>query len=638
MDKPRVEQYQFGEFVLDCGARQLLCGGKVISLTPKEFQTLVVLVEARGRAVEREAIMRSVWPDTVVGDTSLGRNISVLRRHLGVEAVESVPRFGYRFVPVVTKVKEQEVAVADAGTPPLQQQSRKQSAQQRSAWVAPTWVSAARMLAVIILAGGVLSLKKQRLAVAATEATAAKPVQPILLAVLPFRNLSVNAGDSNYLRDGFVEELTARLGALDYAYLRVLARSTTRQYEDTKLQPAEIGAQTGARYLLEGSVRFEHGRAKVSANLVDVRDQTIVWSQVIDRPVGQMVAEEEAIVDALAISPAFSDTNVRRSVSAESESRSEAAHDEYLQGRYEIAQGRREAFARALEHFQRAVAIDPEYARGYEGIAEAYIYRTDALPLAFCYAKSRAATMTALRLDAGMGDAHRNLAYLDMNDRRNLREAEAEYRRAIQLEPDDVRSRSWYAQLLAAERRFPESIAQASAAYELDPRSARTMANYGFILTMGGRTDDGVKMLESALRIDPDSEMAWGYLGTGYRLQRRYAESAAAFDRAAGYYKSDKAYSAGAAYARAENGDPSEANQLLKRWQPLLQRHEWVPAQSMAILELAVGNKESAVDWLRLGIQDRTVELFELNTEPIYGAMKDKPRFPQLLAEAGAVR
>lgn len=635
--------YQFAGYQLDPGARRLLKGEDAVALSPKEFQTLLLLVEAQGRALEREAMIQSIWPDTVVGDTSLGRNISVLRKHLGSDAIEAVPRFGYRFALKITVCDGAATHTAtQAQTTPDIDPAEHQPVHERRSW--PFWKTGSTraasgkfiLIAIILSAAAFAAMKGPARRVWATV-TPLKPSGIVRLAVLPFRNISPRAPETDYLRDGIADELTARLGELSLAHLQVLARSTTSQYADTTKSTSSIASETGARYLLEGSVRFENNDAHITAYLVDAETQAVVWSQVLDRPVHDLSSVQDEIANHIAANPAFAITpgTTRRTDDA---SVLPEAHDEYLRGRFEIGQARRDSYQRALTHFEQAVKLDPGYAKGYAGIAEAYIYMTDTLPLTFCYAKSHDAVMSALQLDDTLSEAHRDLGWLQMYERNDPTGSEAEFRRALELNPDDARTHHWYASMLSDQQRYKEAVQQANIGYQLDPRSAPSAASYGYMMVQAGDLDHGRQIIETALKLDPDYEAAWGYLGMAYLRLQNFQQAAAAYDHAASFESFSASYLADAAYARAKAGDPTQARRMEQLLTQRTERHQWFPAQAMAMTQAALGSKAGTREWLQKAVEDNSVTVFELNHEPFYSEMKDQPDFPRLLADAARTR
>ncbi len=188
------------------------------------------------------------------------------------------------------------------------------------------------------------------------------PAGPVRLAVLPFRNASPDTAQSEYLRNGFEDELDRRLGRFSYAHLRVLTKGSTSQYRDTAKSPAQIGNELGARYLLEGTVAFAPERTRVTAELVDTADQTILWSREYVRPSDGLMAVQEEIVDSVGRAIHVDYPGGQPEDRSLGETSSSAAHDEYLLGRYEFEQQTVPTLRRALQHFTKATTLDPEYA------------------------------------------------------------------------------------------------------------------------------------------------------------------------------------------------------------------------------------------------------------------------------------
>ena len=464
-------------------------------------------------------------------------------------------------------------------------------------------------------------------------AVAAPPI--VRLAVLPFHNTSPHPAETDYLRDGFNDELTARLGALQPRQLRVLARGTTRQYLDSTKSPAIIAVESGAHYLIEGSIGFNAGHAQIMASLVNPADQTIIWSRTFNGTAGELDAIEGEIVEAVGSNLDLPEAPAATRAASQPSTAvhvSPAAYDEYLRGRFELEQKNLAGYRRALGHFQTASTLAPGYAQAWAGIAETYIFMGGIIPMNECFRRAREAALKAIQLNPSLGEAHRDLAYILMNDESDLHGAEREYKRAIELNLDDARAHHWYAQLLAAQRRTPEALAEATAGYQLDPRSVGSGSNYGFILVAAGDARRGTAVLEDLVKREPTIDYAWGYLGFGYLRLGQFQQAAAAFDQASALSTLKVNYSACAAYARARGGDSSAAASTLAELERLQRSGKFVPAQSMVMVYLALGRREQARQWLLKGAEDRTVTLFEANTEPVYAEMKDDPGFASILA------
>jgi serine/threonine-protein kinase len=307
-----------------------------------------------------------------------------------------------------------------------------------------------------------------------------------------------------------------------------------------------------------------------------------------------------------------------------------------MTGTFELERRTIQGYRQAAEAFSAATESDPKYAEAYVGLSEAYLFMAGIVAETECFPKARAAAETALRLDPANAGAHRNLAYLLLNDRPDLERSEQEYKLALKLDPHDARAHHWYAQLLAAERKTAESVREASRGYELDPASVSSGANYAFMLTQNNQSVEAERLLSKLLEREPNNDMAWGYLGFAKLKSGQYRESAHAFRVAAGMGTLKVNYLACAGYAMARAGDPSEAMAVLRMIHDRKQKGEWVPAQSMVMLELALGDREQALSWIERGTSDHSTTLFEVATDPIYSELHDEPAYPNLSRQLGS--
>lgn len=614
--------HYFGEFSLSRSARTLSRKGELISLTPKEFETLLLLVECAGNAVKKEELIRTIWPDTFVGDGSLARNISVLRKHLGAEAIQTIPKFGYRFSLPVSANEGGSALETRTSDAPAQVAEMLPMAGPTRVTPIPWLGAVVALLAGLLLTGFVI--RYDRLFKGETPK----------LAVLPFRNLSMGPAANDYLRDGLADELTARLSRLDYTRVKVLARGSTRQYLGSSKTPAQISSELRAKYLLDGSVAFDDEGAHLSVELINGPDESILWSKHLSGPVADLSSMQEQIVQSVEASTHAAPQR-RVTDSLPGETTIVEAHDAYLRGRFCLEQKTLASEQQALVSFQSAVKLDPRYARAYEGISETYIFMAGYILPQKPFSLAREAAETAIRLNEQLGEAHRDLAWTLFNGDSELGLAETEYRRSIELNPDDARAHHWYAQLLAAERRSVESLQESTAGYQLDPRSTGSVQNYGFMLIEAGQAGEGIKVLEDLLKREPSSDVIWGYVAIGYSRLGRYDKAAWAFDKAVEISPVKSGYEAAFAYALAMNGDTVKARTIVQKLEKNYAAGTWVPGEAMTVAYIGLGEKEAAFEWLQRGVADRGVTLLEANTEPIYSAFNGDPRFTAILVRLG---
>jgi len=313
------------------------------------------------------------------------------------------------------------------------------------------------------------------------------PTGRTMLAVLPFENLTGDAGQ-DYFSDGLTEEMIAQLGRLDREHLGVIARTSVMRYKHGQQQLEQIAKELGVQYVLEGSVRRDSDKVRITAQLVQMRDQTRVWARQYDRELSSLLILQGEIAQEIAdeIHLALGNDHQRIAVDrtrAVSPSSYET-YDLYLKGRYFWNKRTRQGLQQAIEYFQQAVTKDTNYARAYAGLADSYALMTSygfASPHEFM-PKARAAALRALQIDDSLAEAHTSLALITENYDWDWQTAEKEFRRAIELDPNYATAHHWYAEHLTWLGRFPEALRESERARQLDPLSLIIATDYGAIL------------------------------------------------------------------------------------------------------------------------------------------------------------
>jgi TolB-like protein/DNA-binding winged helix-turn-helix (wHTH) protein len=353
------QPFRFGPFLLEPDERRLTRDGSPVPLTPRAFDTLLVLVERAGRLVTREELLNAVWKDTAVEEQTLTQNIFTLRRALGTMPdgqpyVRTVAKGGYRFEAPVERV--------DVHTPtgPVGVGARQPSHQ------IALYLVVTAIMALLVVA--VFFLRSQRSADVSPRVT---------LVVLPFTNLT---GDANqeYLTDGLTEEVISRLARADRARLGVIARTSAMVYKTRPRNVADIGRDVNADYLLEGSVRRAGDRLRVTAQLIRVSDQTHYWARDFDRPSGDLLDLQSDIAGVIAshLLPQLAAARSPTPVFVPKP----AAYEAYLQARFHHAQATVNGIERALPFYVAAIEQDPQFALAHAERARALIFATRTRP------------------------------------------------------------------------------------------------------------------------------------------------------------------------------------------------------------------------------------------------------------------
>ena len=449
---------QFGPFHLDPAERLLLRDETEVRLPPKAFDLLVALVSSRGRLLEKEYLLRQVWPGTFVEESSLAQHVSLLRKALqdgedGISYIETVPKSGYRFT---TPVREIPGRRGGAAKPADQDLAAGPDEVKRSrSWIAPLAAAAVLLLAVAAIwpFTGVGLWRR--------SSPAVPPSGKVMVVVLPFQNLTGDPGQ-DFFSDGFTEEMITQLGHLDPAHLGVIARTSAMHYRDTKLGVNVIARELGVQYVVEGSVRRAANRIRISAQLIQVRDQTHLWAQNYDREGRDVLDVQSQVASAIAEQIQLKLTPEASSRFARSTPVDLEAYDDYLQGRYFWNRRDRPGLQKAVQYLEQAVARDSTQPKFYAGLADALAILgslpDSPIPRPEAMERARAAAMRAISLDELSAEPHASLAFVEMHYDWNWAAAEKEFRSAIELNSSYATAHHWYAYYLMSMGRQDDSL------------------------------------------------------------------------------------------------------------------------------------------------------------------------------------
>jgi TolB-like protein/DNA-binding winged helix-turn-helix (wHTH) protein len=505
--------YQFGAYRLDPEEKVLERDGQAVSLPPKDLETLLVLAERAGHIVEKEELLERVWPGVFIEEGNLARHVFNLRQVLGEgpdgrQYIETVPKRGYRFVGLLQEhdePAESQAAVAVANDQP---RTPLPGSRRQTLWL---WSLALVLAVTAILVVWRFSLTRN------------PPAHRVMLAVLPFANLSGDAHE-DYFADGLTEEMIAHLGQLQPAKLGVIARTSIVRYKNTKESIAQIGQELGVGYLLEGSVRRGGGRVRITAQLIQSAQQTHVWAETYERPVTDVLSIQkeiaEKISDSLSIEllPAEASSPANGSTNFES-------YDNYLLGLHELGQGTKESVNKAIQYFQDGIAKSPKDARLYSALAKAYGAATTYYSSPFeVMPRAKEAASKAVELDPNFASAHVDLGYAHLFFDWDWPAAEREFRRALEINPSLPEAQLGYADYLGTLGRSDEALFRVQQAYLYDPLNVESrneaLWNYYFSGRMPETIDQCRKMIELEPAVGtPYSVLAMAYAQVGNRAE-----------------------------------------------------------------------------------------------------------------------
>jgi TolB-like protein len=460
-----------------------------------------------------------------------------------------------------------------------------------------------------------------------------KPHKPSI-AVLPFADLS-SARDQEYFCDGMAEEIINALAQVEG--LRVVARTSAFAFKGKSQDIREIGRQLDVKTLLEGSVRKAGNRLRISAQLIDVTDGYHLWSERFDREMEDIFSIQDEI--SLAIVEKLKGKLLKKEKEKLTKRYTEdpEAYTLYLRGRYHWNRRTTEELNKAISIFQQVIEKDPEYALAYAGLADCYslLEQTWALPPQETFPKAREYAEKALAIDDSLAEAHNSLAYVRWRFEWDWRNAEKEFKRALDLNPNYGTAHQWYSAFLMLIGKHDQAIEEIRKAQELDPLSPLFMVAASLVFCGARRFDKAKEEALRAIEIDPNFGaghwcLAWAYEFSGQK------------DEAIEYYLKGELWS--------EFIDQNEERKLRKvfqssGWRGFWEQHvsflkkrrtkEYIPASAIAHDYLRLGEKEEALRWLEKAYQNHDVDLTSLNSEPIYDILRDDQRFQDLMKRVG---
>jgi DNA-binding winged helix-turn-helix (wHTH) protein/TolB-like protein/cytochrome c-type biogenesis protein CcmH/NrfG len=640
--------FEFGPFRLVESERQLFKDGQSLQLSPKVFETLLVLVENCGRLVEKQELMSRLWPDSFVEDINLNRSISSLRKVLGETAssplyVETVPKSGYRFLAPVVELESDEAPIvferytlARIVTEELEEIGDSsglgtEHCSTQPAAPAGAVVRTRRQLRVALAAAvGLLACVFTYLIFHATSASG--PATPIKsMAVLPFK--TIDAGEKNAHQGlGMTDILITRLSNIKD--LTVRPTSAILAFENQDQDSVTIGQRINVDAVLEGTIYHANDRVRVTARLIRVSDQSPLWAGQFEKPLQDELRLQDEIalqlVDALALNLSGSEKGAltkRHTESAE-------AYQLYLEGRYQWNSRNSDGMEQAQRLFRNAIEKDPRFALAYVGLADTLATMTNA-------GEANLAVEKALELDPNLAEAHATLGFIKMFHEWKWAEAESAIKRSIELNPGYATAHHWYATLLEIQGRNDHAKAEFQRALEIDPMSYNFLADLGQAYYFAHEYDKAKDYCHKSLEIYPDFHFAHWYLSDIYLQTGEYAAAVDEYltagvidfsyrasssslqkDRAREYVAIHKARYREAGI-RGFLDEPEPANPDPNTSYSIAKRHAFL------------GDKKRALDSLEAANRGRSFVSAFVKADPVFDKLRSEPRYQAVLRSMG---
>jgi DNA-binding winged helix-turn-helix (wHTH) protein/TolB-like protein len=643
--------YEFGPFRLDPERPRLTRDGEIVSLSPKALEILSVLVQSGGILLEKEDLMRKVWPDTFVEDGNLSVHIFALRKALGENSdgrvyIETVPRQGYRFTSSVRAVNPGDVAlvvekhawsqITVQETDPVsvvQPQTTLTAAAHRGLLSSRVmWIAiAAGLLAVSI--GSIFYLRSVG---GAHPGVATMPVRSI--AVLPLKQMGPAAGDE-YLGVGLADALITRLGAMRNVAVR--PTSSILKYGNSELDPLVAGRALGVDAVLDGRIQRDGNRLRITLQLVSVTNGAHLWSGKFDDTFTNIFALQDSISDQVAHSLSANLINDEKQALGKRYTENTEAYLEYLKGRYFWNKRTAADAEKAIKHFEQAIALDPNYALAYSGLADCYAIRT-AIPPGIAIPKAMAAALRAVELDDGLAEAHVSLGTIKELYEWDRAGAESEYRRAVELNPNYALAHGLYSMYLTSMGRFDEGAAEAKRAREIDPLSPTIYIYAAWNFYHARQYDQSIEVAQKAIDLDPNASMAYNVMARAFAEKKMFKQAiemgqqASVISEQKGpmMSKEHPLSLASLGYAYAVSGQPNAARQILDELKDLSTKG-YVSPNHFAVVHAGLGENDQALEYLEKTYQERDEMQRFIKVSPIFDNLHSDQRFIDMLRRVG---
>jgi TolB-like protein/DNA-binding winged helix-turn-helix (wHTH) protein len=624
--------YRFGQFVLNSRTRTLSRRDSPVPLTPKAFDLLSFLIQNPNRLVSKDELLQAVWGDTLVEEGNLTQYISHLRKALGGYSE------GTRFIVTIAGKGYQFIADVAVGEAP--------STEEQAVVHVPATESARADAPLVVDFQGVepVGTARKRCRKAALAGAFAailvvvsyiswrdfRPIAhpqsgKIRLAVLPFQNLT---GDPNkeYLADGLTEETISQLGRLNTERLGVIARTSVMGYKHKDERLDQIGRDLSVQYVLENSLRESGNHIRLTAQLIQVKDQTHLWSQDYDYPVKDVLNVEDDVANAVAGQIQIRLSSQQQAELTRSHPANPEAFDAYLQGHYHFERDTDKDMEIAAKYYERATQLDSSYALAWVGLSRVRNRQVNAglIPADESHRLAREAAGQALALNPNLAEAHAQMGRVKQQVDFDWAGADASFRRAFALEPgnpDVVALAGFSAAMLG---RFDEALPLDRRAVDLDPLNAHSWEQLGETEFFVGRLDEASVDFKKAFELNPTVVAAHMFLSQIYVMQGRPHDALPEIELIR--YPPLRAYLYALAYYAL--GRKKESNAALSE---LVTKYHAGGAYQIAEVYAFSNQRDEAFGWLDRAYAQRDSGLIETKVDPLLKSLHNDPRFAAVL-------
>jgi len=626
MSRKARQFYQFGPFRIDVAERLLQLEGENVTLTPKAFDLLLLLVENQGHLLEKDDLMKTLWPDTFVEEANLSNNVSQLRKVLSADSthqyIETVPRRGYRFVAKVAmpslapEIRSSE-AVDDAAE--IGDKDSRGSISKTARRI--------RIPRLALVVTAILALGFAFYYFRPRQSVTQNAIRTI--AVLPFKPLASDSSDES-LQMGMADTLITRISNIRQLIVR--PTSAVRKYTALDNDELAAGREQRVDAVLEGNIQKSADKVRVTVRLVRVADGSVFWADQFDEKFTNLFSVQDSIAERVAGALAVKITGEERESLTKHYTADTDAYQLYMRGRYFLNKSTEADFRKSIDYFQQALEKDSNYALAYAGLADSYVQLgfSGLMPMNESHSRAREAAVRALQIDDRLGEARASLGIILTTYYWNWAEAENQFKQAIERSPNYAPVYNWYSQYLSFAGRHDEALKQALRAQEIDPLSLFINSNIGLVLFLARQYDRSIAASQKTLELDPDFAVAHMIMGLSYVQKGMYQEAISALQKA----KDQPDSRALLGYAFAVAGREKEARKILD---DLGQesKQKYVASAPVAIAYIGLGDKNRAIELLEKAFDERLWEMGMLKINPVFDPLRSDPRFERLVKLVG---
>ena len=627
MSSKNGHRYQFGDFRLDSEPPSLWRDESLVPLPPKALEMLLLLVRQREIIVSREELLETVWRDTFVEDGNINYTVSLLRKTLDKDDrgrfIQTVPKRGYRFVADVLEVSgnghpENAVRIVEVALP-TERLKRKIS-----------WQSIGIVLLCVFLVTGFVAWRsldsRKKLS---TTALTNRNIRTV--AVLPLKTLAED-GNSKSLSLGLTDSLISRLGSLNRFSVRPL--SSVRSYAEANQDPLKFGESLKVDVILEGTLQQTDNRLRANVRLWDLRDGAQLWQGLFDSTEADFFNLQDAVATGVTTWLLSELQEKDRELLTRRYTNNPEAFRAYVRGRAILDAKNPDNFEKAIDEFQKAVALDPTFALAYAGLADASTRRgfnTSGASQKDSYAVSKALAQKALDLDAQAPEAYAALGTVKRIYDWDWAGAEADFKRAVELNPNYARAHLGYALLLSCLDRDDEALVEIRRAMEIDPLSQDVKSGYLTVLEGRGEYADALAQAEENVKFNKEYRRGLRGVATFLFHLGQYARVIEISEQELTAPNSQQfVWLSLLITAYHRSGQTGKRDERLKQLEELAQT-DTKAFYALAENYAELGRTNAALAALEKCIEMREERMMWLKVEPRLAQLKGNARFDELL-------